>query len=201
MDPMNRATVALAATAAIALSSCGPKAQTTNNTTIDSSVSSDTTTANGSDAVGAANTAAPMASPAQTFVNTAAASDAFEIASSKLALDNASSASVKKFANQMITAHQGSTAKLKKVTGALSPALTPDPTLTADQQAKIDDLKAKKGADFDTAYATAQQGAHQATLDALKTYAAGGDVPALKDFASGMVPTVTAHLNMANALK
>jgi putative membrane protein len=196
---MNRATMMLAATAAIALSSCGPKAQTTNTTTVDTSLTTgDTMMANGGDTM---NTAAPMASPAQTFVNTAAASDAFEIASSKLALEASTSASIKKFANQMITAHEGSTAKLKKVTAGLSPALTPDPTLTADQQAKIDDLKGKKGADFDAAYAAAQQGGHQATLDALKTYAASGDVPALKDFASGLVPTVTAHLNMANALK
>jgi len=35
----------------------------------------------------------------------------------------------------------------------------------------------------------------------LKSYVASGDVPTLKDFASGLVPTVTAHLNMANALK
>jgi len=196
---MNRATVALAATAAMALSSCGPKAPTTNSTTIDSSVSStDTTLTNGNDVV---NTATPAASPAQAFVNTAAASDAFEIATSKLALDNATSASIKKFAQQMITAHEGSTAKLKTVTAGLSPALTPDPTLTSEQQAKLDDMKGKKGADFDTAYAAAQQGGHQATLDALKAYAASGDVPALKGFASGLVPTVTAHLNMAKALK
>jgi len=194
---MNRATVALAATAAIALSSCGPKAPvTTNSTTIDSSVSS-TTVTNNADTM----TAAPLPSAAQTFVNTAAASDAFEIATSKLALDNSTSASIKKFANQMITAHEGSTAKLKTVTAGLSPALTPDATLTADQQTKLDDLKGKKGADFDAAYAAAQQGGHQATLDALKAYAASGDVPALKDFATGLVPTVTAHLNMANALK
>lgn len=194
---MNRATAVLAATAAIALSSCGPKTATTNTT--DSSVTStDTTVANSGDTM---NAAAPMASPAQTFVNTAAASDAFEIATSKLALDNASSASIKKFAHQMITAHEGSTAKLKAVTAGLSPALTPDPTLTADQQSKLDDMKGKKGADFDAAYAAAQQAGHQATLDALKAYAASGDVPALKDFASGLVPTVTAHLNMANALK
>jgi len=195
---MNRANMVFAATAAIALSSCGPKAAvTTNSTTIDSSVSSDTTLTNNADTT----TAAPLPSAAQTFVNTAAASDAFEIATSKLALDNATSASIKKFASQMITAHEGSTAKLKTVTAGLSPALTPDPTLTADQQTKLDAMKTSKGKDFDTAYIAAQQGGHQATLDVLKAYAASGDVPALKAFATGLVPTVTAHLNMANALK
>ena len=199
---MIRATLALATTAAIALSSCGPKTDTANVTTTETNVSSsDTMTVNEDNAMGATNSAAPAATTAQAFVNTAAASDAFEIASSKLALDNSSSASIKKFANQMITAHEGSTAKLKKITGGLSPALTPDPTLTPDQQAKLDDMKGKKGADFDAAYAAAQHGGHLATPDALMAYAASGDVPALKDFASGLVPTVTAHLNMANALK
>jgi len=35
----------------------------------------------------------------------------------------------------------------------------------------------------------------------LKGYAAAGDVSALKSFAGGLVPTVTAHLNMAKGLK
>lgn len=196
---MNRATILLAATAAIALSSCGPKVATTNTTTSDTSMTAgDAMAVNGGDAM---NASAPMANPAQTFVNTAAASDAFEVASSKLALDNAHSAAVKKFAQQMITAHEGSTAKLKTVTAGLSPALTPDPTLTADQQTKLDAMKTSKGADFDTAYIAAQQTGHQQTLDVLKAYAASGEVPALKNFASGMVPIVTAHLNMANGLK
>jgi putative membrane protein len=59
----------------------------------------------------------------------------------------------------------------------------------------------KTGADFDTAYAADQVAAHQATLDALKSYSTSGDVPALKTFATGLIPTVTAHLNMAKGLK
>ncbi|MEW2849287.1 DUF4142 domain-containing protein [Stenotrophomonas maltophilia] len=46
-----------------------------------------------------------------------------------------------------------------------------------------------------------QTAAHQQTLDTLKAYAASGDMPALKDFATGLIPTVTAHLNMAKSLK
>lgn len=138
--------------------------------------------------------------PGQTFANQAAASDAFEIATSKLALDKAGKPADKKFARQMITAHTASTAKLKTVSGGLSPAITPDPTLTAEQQQALTDLQTKTGADFDTAYKAAQIDGHQKTLDALKAYAASGDVPDLKAFASGLVPTVTAHLNMAKAL-
>ena len=53
------------------------------------------------------NVAAPAASPltAQGFANAAAASDHFEIESSKLAATQASSAKVKDFAKTMISAH------------------------------------------------------------------------------------------------
>jgi putative membrane protein len=144
---------------------------------------------------------APSPLTAQGFANAAAASDKFEIESSKLAATAASSAAVKSFATKMISAHTGSTAKLKSTLAGMSPAVTPDDTLSADQQAKLDSLKGLNGSAFDSAYASAQADAHQKALDALNAYAASGDNAQLKTFASGLVPTVTAHLNMAKALK
>ena len=148
-----------------------------------------------------ANAAAPSPLTAQGFVNAAAASDKFEIESSKLAATSASSAAVKKFAAQMISAHTASTAKLKSTLAGMSPPITPDDTLSADQQAKLDSLKGLNGTAFDSAYASAQVEAHPKALDALNSYAASGDNPTLKTFATGLIPTVTAHLNMAKGLK
>jgi putative membrane protein len=150
-----------------------------------------------------ANSAAATASPltAQGFAHAAAASDHFEIESSRLAEASASSAAVKKFAAKMITDHTKSTAKLKSTTAAMSPAVTVDDTLTPEQQQMLDSLKGLKGAEFDTAYAAAQVDAHQKTLDALKNYAASGDNAQLKSFANDIIPTVTAHLNLAKGLK
>ena len=62
-------------------------------------------------------------------------------------------------------------------------------------------LKAKKGADFDTAYAAAQVGGHEKTLAELRNYASNGDNEALKTFAQDLVPIVTDHLNQARKLK
>jgi putative membrane protein len=101
----------------------------------------------------------------------------------------------------MIKAHTDSTAKLKAAASAASPAIVPDPTLTVEQLQTLEALKGKEGAEFDMAYGDAQAKAHQMTLDALKAYAASGDVPTLKAFASSMVPIVTAHLNMAKGMK
>jgi len=144
---------------------------------------------------------AALPTTAQGFVNAAAASDRFEIESSRLAASQGQSAAIKSFAARMVTAHTESTAKLKSTASGLSPAVTPDDTLTAAQQQDLDALKGKTGADFDTAYAAAQVKAHQAAVDMLNGYAASGDTPALKQFATGLVPTVTAHLNTAKGLK
>ncbi|MBV1688513.1 DUF4142 domain-containing protein [Novosphingobium sp. G106] len=149
------------------------------------------------------STEAPPAaamSPGQTFANAAAASDAFEIESSQLAESKATSPKVKNFAAQMIKAHTDSTAKLKTAAGSASPAIVPDTAFSDAQRQALSDLGAKTGANFDGAYAKAQVDAHQATLDAVKAYSANGDVPSLKAFATGLVPVVTAHLNMAKGL-
>lgn len=189
---------------ALTLAACG-KHDTTNtatgtDNTADMNVATDNTAMSSNMS---ANMAAPAESPltAQGFANAAAASDRFEIESSKMAATQASSAKVKSFAKTMISAHTASTAKLKGVASGLSPAITPDDTLNPDQQAALDSLKGQNGAAFDSAYASAQVDGHQKTLDALKNYAASGDNAQLKTFATGMIPTVTAHLNMAKGLK
>lgn len=146
--------------------------------------------------------AAPAALPttAADFVNAAAASDKFEVESSKLAEASGSSAAVKSFAKQMVSAHTASTDKLKAASAGMTPPLVPSDALNADQQALMAGLQGKTGADLDAAYAAAQITAHQKTLDALNAHASGGDNPKLQALAKGMIPTVTAHLNLAKGL-
>jgi len=148
------------------------------------------------------NAGAPEAATAgQDFVNAAAASDAFEIESSKLALDRGQSAAIKEFARDMIAAHTESTAKLKAAASGAQPALVPDPALTAEQQAKLSALGGKSGADFDTVYAAEQVAAHEKALAMLQAYADTGTIAPLKDFAAATAPVVKGHLDMAKALK
>lgn len=181
--------------AALAIASCGSKTETSSTT--------DTTTvvANSDGSMSNDMAMAPAVSAGQTFANAAAASDAFEIATSQLADAQGASAKTKKFAADMIKAHTDSTAKLKAAAGSVAPPIAPDAALTAEQQQTLDSLKGVKGADFDKAYASAQVDAHQKTLDALKAHADNANVPQqLRDFATKLVPTVTAHLNMAKSL-
>lgn len=145
--------------------------------------------------------ASSIAAPAdQEFANKAAASDNFEIASSRLADSNASSAAVKDFAREMIDAHTKSTAELKRIASALPAPITPDPSLSADQQGVIDQLSGKKGADFDRAYAAAQVDAHEKTLGALQSYGSGDRNAAFHGFVADIEPVVKKHLAMARHL-
>lgn len=186
---MKRAAWIAISSAAVALAGCGKNTDETNSRPTN-------------DVAATATEAAVVApvSAGQQFADTAAASDTFEIETSRLAATKASSPKVKKFAEQMIKAHTESTAKLKAAGTSASPAIVPAAQLSATQQQTLDALASKSGADFDAAYAKAQVDGHQAALDALKAYSTTGDVPALKAFATQSVPVVTAHLNMAKAL-
>lgn len=188
---MKSLTIAALAVAALTAAGCSKKDDTAKDASADPQI-----TAAASDTA----MATTPASPGQAFADAAAASDMFEIETSKLAATKAASSKIKTFAAQMIKAHTDSTAKLKTAAAAASPAITPASTLTAAQQSKLAELSTKSGADFDRAYAEAQVAAHQATLDALKAYSASGDVASLKAFATELVPIVTAHLNMAKSL-
>lgn len=193
---MTRKTLILLSASVLAMAGCGQRDDAADDSAnVDANLAADANLAIDNSMIAAA----PMS--AQGFANTMAASDRFEVESSRLAAATSQSSAIKSFANQMITAHTESTAKLKAAAAGLSPPVTPDDTLTADQQRMLDDLKSKTAADFDSAYAAAQVNGHQAALGALNAYAAGGDTPALAELAKGMVPTVTAHLNMAKGLK
>ena len=118
----------------------------------------------------------PAAAPARqpmTDEQIAAITDAAnsaEIDQAKLAQKNAKNARVKKFAAMMITDHTQAKQKQKQLLGKLTvtPSSNPMSTkLDTESQQKLEELKALKGAEFDTAYIDAQVDAHQRVLDSL----------------------------------
>lgn len=189
---MRISAIAVASIAMAALSACGQK-DAASTTTVENTTA--TTVQND------AGPLAPALSDGQAFANAAAASDAFEIETSKLALTTSKSLSIKRFAQKMVDAHTESTAKLKAAASGASPAVVPDPTMTSEQSVKLENLKSLSGMAFDNAYIATQAEGHQKALDTLRSYSASGNVPELKSFAATLAPTVTAHLNMAKSLK
>lgn len=194
--------LASAAALALSLAACGPKAENkvdaAANATEGAIAAAGSATANAADAVAAAVTPTPTG---QAFVDKAAGSDAFEIAAAKLALTNGASARVKSFANDMIKAHSDSTASVKAAAASASPAITPNPTLTEDQNEDLAELGKLKGADFDKAYIEGQEEAHEDALALMRNYAKDGDIATLKAAAGAIAPVVSKHLDMIRAME
>lgn len=138
---------------------------------------------------------------APDFVAKVAASDMFEIESSKLALQKATNAEVKTFAQQMIDAHTATTADLKKAIADSGQAITPPATLPSDLQDELTEMNGKTGADFDKDYMDEQVDAHQNALNLLQRYAEDGDVAQIKTFAAATAPKVQMHYDTAKALR
>ncbi|KTF68110.1 DUF4142 domain-containing protein [Sphingomonas sp. HT-1] len=135
--------------------------------------------------------AAPMTG--QDFANTVAASDAYEIAAGRLAQTKATSDDLKDFGKDMVEEHTKSTGKLKTAAGTASPAITPAAAMTAEQQANLQALQTATGTAFDTEYKAQQVAAHEKALAAVRAYAASGDVPALREFASDAEDMISKH--------
>lgn len=131
-------------------------------------------------------------------------SNSAEVSSSELALRNASNAQVKAFAKQMIADHT----KMQKEGQALGKQLGQKGTGTeasGDKQDmamdKLDDLKDKKGADFDKAYMDFQVQAHQQTLSELQQYQGTAQNTQLKGMIQKAIPAVQQHLQKAQQIR
>lgn len=125
----------------------------------------------------------------EQYVSMAAAGDAFEIASSKLALDHSDSDAVRDFAQRMIDDH---TAMSESLMAAAAQAGIEVPAVPTDDP-RIATLTGA-GADFDQQYLTMQVKAHEDALALHQGYAASGGNADLKKVAETAVPIVTEHL-------
>ncbi|HEV2569124.1 DUF4142 domain-containing protein [Sphingomonas sp.] len=195
-------TVTFGAVAAIsfALAACGSADRNESQASDANAVTANEVDANTVTEVGTNDTmmtAAPAT--ASEFAAMAAASDLFEIESSRLAATQAKSAEVKNFAAMLVADHTKSTAELKSIASKENITLSP-PTLAPDMQSKIDALKNVKGEQFDTLYLTQQVPAHETALKLHQGYAQSGDNASLKAFASKTSTVVSKHLDEARAM-
>ena len=128
----------------------------------------------GSPALDPAALAAPAVST-QSFVQTVAMSDMYEVQSGKLAADQAGSAKVKSFGQKMVDGHTKTTNELTQLIKDENITAGDVPTaLDRDHQAKLDKLKDLSGDAFDRAYIPMQVSAHEKAVDLFQGYADGG---------------------------
>lgn len=188
-----------AAAAALSLAACqkqADKAEDAVATNEPVNAAQDATSAG----VGAASSAmAAATNSTDAFVTGLVTSGMYEIEAGKIAQTKGKSAEVKAFGKMMVTDH---TAMTNQAQPAIAASGKPVPT-ELDQRRKglIDNLNAAGPADFDKAYLSQQEAAHQETLTLLKGYADGGDDAGLKTVATGAIPKVQAHLDRIHALQ
>ena len=144
----------------------------------------------------------PEAVPAtgQQYAQMAAASDMYEIESSRLAAQKSQNQAVKQFAQMLVRDHQKSTNDLMAAVKQAQPPITVTPAMNMEQQANMQALNAVGAADFDRTYLQQQVQAHQKALTMVTGYAQGGDVPALKQHASTVAGPIQRHLQQAQQL-
>jgi putative membrane protein len=135
----------------------------------------------------------------EDFVTEAAASDMFEIASSKLAVERADPAT-KAFAQQMITDHTKTSTEMKQMVDAGKVKAAIPAAMTSSQQSMIDKLNGLQGDDFNKQYHSDQVSVHKDAVDLFKRYGDGGDNADLKTWAATTRPALEHHLMMAQDL-
>ncbi|MDO9372911.1 MAG: DUF4142 domain-containing protein [Bacteroidota bacterium] len=133
------------------------------------------------------------------FAKKAAEGGLMEVQLGQLALKNATSSAVKKHAQMMVTDHGKANAELKTL--AASKNIMLPKALGDEKQKMVNDLKAKKGADFDKAYSDMMVEDHKKDIDLFRTEAEGGRDAEIKAWAAGKLPTLQSHLQMWESAK
>ena len=134
-------------------------------------------------------------SPDAMFARDAAAGGMAEVEIGRLALQQASNARVKQFAQRMIDDHSKANDELKSV--AVEQGIDLPADIDAKHAAVRDRLSGLSGAAFDKAYMDAMVEDHQHVASMFETEANGGSDAAVKAFAAKTLPTIREHLTMA----
>jgi putative membrane protein len=144
-----------------------------------------------------ANKAATAARPGsdQAWVMNTAKGGMAEVELGKLAVDKASNADVKKFAQRMVDDHSKANDELKALAGTKGITLPAGPD--AAQKATHDRLAKLSGPAFDRAYMQVMVQDHTKAVAGFKSESQAGKDADIKAFAAKTLPTVEDHLKMA----
>ncbi len=140
-----------------------------------------------------------LSSQDKMFADAAASGGMMEVMMGKLTETNATSETAKSLGAMMVKDHSAANEELKKWAEANNYTL---PTsMKAEHQKKYDELKMKKGAEFDKMYADMMVTDHKKDIAEFKKQAAEGTESSLKTFAGNKVSTLEHHLMEAEKAK
>jgi putative membrane protein len=132
------------------------------------------------------------------FATAAANGGMAEVALGKLALTKTANASIKAFAQMMVTDHGKANDELMGIAKTKNITLPMEPD--SAHLKKADELGKMNGVDFDKAYVAAMIDGHKKTLDLMNKEAKDGNDAELKDFAAKTAPIVQTHLDAINKI-
>jgi putative membrane protein len=138
--------------------------------------------------------------PTANFAAQVAFGDMFEIESSKLALERASSPEVKGFAQRMVDDHSAAAVHFKEAVLQAQLPMPPD-KVDARRLTILEELAEKRGEDFDKSYIETQFKAHMEAVALFRGYAQGGEDARLRAFASQTLPTLESHLAQVSKMR
>ncbi len=182
-----------------ALTACNKKENTTTADTADTTAMTspaDTSMAlNDSATVSGTNTDATanaLSDQDKKFADAAAQGGMMEVMLGDLAAKTSTNATVKALGEMMAKDHGKANDELKK--WAATAGYTLPTSMNADQQKKHDELKMKKGAEFDKMYVDLMVSDHKKDIADFKKEASEGSEASLKGFAGKTIPTLEHHL-------
>lgn len=133
------------------------------------------------------------------FVRRATIATRFEIEEAQLALAHGSDPRLKEFARSMLMDH-GAALKDLEAAARMAGVTLPDRKFDETQQARINVLSRKKGADFDQQYRADQRQAHDDAITLLVAYQQSGNSEQLRAWAIKALPVVRKHREAIGAL-
>jgi putative membrane protein len=133
------------------------------------------------------------------FVRRATIANRFEIEEAQLALAQGNDPRLKEFARIMMMDH-GMALKDLETAARMAGVTLPDRKFDETQQAKINAISRKKGADFDQQFRADQRQAHDDAIALLVAYQQSGKSEQLKAWAIKALPVVRKHREAIGAL-
>jgi putative membrane protein len=131
------------------------------------------------------------------FVKKAASAGMMEVELGKHAQAHAENSDVRAFGKRMVDDHSKAGRELEQV--AKSEGIAVPPTMSDEDRKAVEELGAKRGAEFDDDYMDDMVDGHEHVIDAFREQAAEGKT-AIDLFAKKTLPTLEAHLAQAKLL-
>ena len=132
------------------------------------------------------------------FMEKAALGSMMEVQLGEMAKENAGDDEVKAFGERMVTDHSKANEQLKELAAEKKVNLPAE--LDEKHMEKVDKLKDKTGAEFDSKYMTLMVKDHQEDVEKFRKQAQEGNDPELKQFAADTVKVLEGHLESAGKI-